>query len=54
MSTMATFLITKKYLSNQRNILFSVAKEDEFKNFHTKNNNDPFRRSRLYEKVAEK
>ena len=54
MGTITTFLITKKYYKYKRNILYSVSKEDEFKNFHTKNNNDPFRRSRLYEKVAEK
>lgn len=54
MGTMTTFLIVKKYYNHKRNVLFSGSKEDEFKNFHTKNNNDPFKRSRLYEKVADK
>lgn len=54
MGTITTFLLTKKYFDNKRNILFSGSKEDEFKNFHTKNNNDPFKRSRLYEKVVDR
>lgn len=52
--TMTTFLVTKKYYSQNRNILFSVSREDDFKNFHTKNNNDPLKRSRNYNKIAEK
>ncbi len=51
---MTTFLITKKYYNHNRNILFSRSKEDQFKNFHTPDNADPFKRSRLYEKMAEK
>jgi hypothetical protein len=49
--TMTTFLVTKKYLNHNRNVLYSKSKVDEFKNFHTKNNDDPMRRSRNYEKM---
>ena len=51
---MTTFLVTKKFYNQKRNILFSGSKEDDFKNFHTKNNNDPLRRSRFYEKMADR
>lgn len=50
---MTTFLVTKKYYIHKRNILFS-SREDDFKNFHTKNNDDPLKRSRNYQKLTEK
>ena len=50
---MMTFILSKRYFSNKKNILFSSNKEN-LKNSNNNNIDDGLKRSRDYEKASER
>jgi hypothetical protein len=50
---MMTFILSKRYFSNKKNILFSTNQEN-LKNSNNKNIDDGVKRSRNCEKVSER